>query len=188
MPAAVSEGLDLRAWGELPDRVRGELVDGRLVEEEQVGALHDVAVAWLIATLAGWVRARDGLIGGSDTRFAVTADRGRKPDLYAYLHGRRPPAHGLVATPPDLVVEVVSPAAQDAKRDRADKPHEYAAFGVASYWIVDPQRRTLEVFALGAAGGYERVGVFTDRVEEVRGFDDLGLDLDALWSELDRLV
>ncbi len=47
---------------------------------------------------------------------------------------------------PDLVVEILSPSTR--RLDRTDKMRIYARHGVAEYWLVDPQARTLEVFAL----------------------------------------
>ena len=47
---------------------------------------------------------------------------------------------------PDLVVEVLSPS--NWKDDRSLKFDVYARAGVPEYWIVDPERRTFEVFLL----------------------------------------
>ncbi|MGF1589569.1 MAG: Uma2 family endonuclease [Pleurocapsa sp.] len=43
--------------------------------------------------------------------------------------------------PPLLVVEVVSPGKKNRDRDYRYKRSEYAARGVANYWIIDPQAR-----------------------------------------------
>jgi Uma2 family endonuclease len=47
---------------------------------------------------------------------------------------------------PDLVVEVLSKGT--TKIDRNDKMKAYRKFGVSEYWIVDYQKRTVEVYAL----------------------------------------
>ncbi len=113
---------------------------------------------------------------------------GRKPDLSVYFQGRKPPAHGLITVPPDVMVEVVSPRPKDARRDRVEKMNEYAAFGVRFYWLVDPPLRTLEIFELGADGRYTRaVGVTDGIVDLVPGCEGLSIDVDALWALVDRL-
>src|SRR5258708_2187014 len=83
--------MTLAAWAGLDEEERGELVDGRLGEEEDVDAEHDIVGAWLIWTLQSWLASRSGLVGMSDTRFGVSRTRGRKPDTYVYLSGRAPP-------------------------------------------------------------------------------------------------
>ncbi len=47
---------------------------------------------------------------------------------------------------PDLIVEVFSPST--FKRDTGIKKKLYARHGVREYWIVDPERETVEVFLL----------------------------------------
>lgn len=47
--------------------------------------------------------------------------------------------------PPALVVEVVSPGKINRTRDYRYKHTEYAARGIAEYWIVDPEERQLTV-------------------------------------------
>ena len=71
-----------------------------------------------------------------------------EPDLVVVLDRS---AHLLsdrgIEGPPDLVVEVVSPAT--AARDRGQKLERYRTYGVPEYWVVDPDRRTMEVWRLG---------------------------------------
>ena len=166
----------------------GELVDGRLEEEEVPDVIHELVVTWLTYVLRTWL-GRNGFVLGSDAKYAVRADRGRKPDVAVYLHpeSRRPPARGLVRVPPDIVVEVVSPSPRDERRDRIEKMDEYASFGVSYYWIVDPGLQSLEIFEL-TGGRYARAARATEgRLESGPGCPGLHLDLDDIWSEISRL-
>lgn len=181
--------MTLAAWAQLPEDEEGELVDGRLVEEEMPDAIHEVIVVWLTFTLHGWLAPRRGVVLGSELRLAVSARRGRKADALVYLPGsKKPPARGLVRTPPDIILEVVSASPRDGRRDRVEKFDEYAAFGIKWYWIVDPALRTLEISELGADGRYVRaLGASAGKVEQVPGCEGLALDLDAMWQEVDAL-
>ena len=63
-----------------------------------------------------------------------------------------------------------------------------AAFGVRSYWLLDPQLRSLEVLELGPDGRYVHAAAATSGVLRERpSCPGLVIDLDALWAELDRL-
>jgi Uma2 family endonuclease len=70
-----------------------------------------------------------------------------------------PPLNGAVTSRgievvPTLVVEVLSPSTLSI--DRNTKQQLYARFDVPFFWLVDPESRTIEAFALGS-GGYTRV-------------------------------
>src|SRR5947199_2973362 len=86
--------LSLVEWFALPEDERGELVDGRLVEEEVPNYVHEILVILLGSLLRGWFVPRGGFVGGSDAKLAVGPKQGRKPDLTVYLAGTpcRPPA------------------------------------------------------------------------------------------------
>jgi Uma2 family endonuclease len=56
--------------------------------------------------------------------------------------------------PPALVIEVVSPGAENRDRDYRYKRTEYAARGIAEYWIVDPEMQQITL-CLWVNGQYE---------------------------------
>jgi Uma2 family endonuclease len=181
--------LTLDEWLALPEDEPGELCSGHLVEEEVPDYVHEVVVAWLIRVLYSWVSSRGGLVAGSEAKFGIRADRGRKPDLTVYLaESPKPPRRGIIRIPPDIVVEVISPTPRDVRRDRVEKMDDYAAFGVRFYWMVDPEIRSLEIFELGADGRYTRaLGATEGVLSEVPGCAGLTLGLSDLWTEIDRL-
>ena len=83
--------MTLAQWADMDEDEPGELVDGSLVEDEEVGALHEVVAAWFVWRLQCWLMSRGGLVLGSGVRFGVSPHRGRKPDVSVYFAGRRPP-------------------------------------------------------------------------------------------------
>jgi Uma2 family endonuclease len=184
----LGEPMTLEEWAAMPEDEPGELVDGRLEEEEVPDLVHETVVAWLIWTLKTWL-AEGGFVFGSEAKYAVRANRGRKPDVAVYLNpdGSRLPKYGIVRVPPDIAVEVVSSTPRDERRDRIEKMDEYAAFGVRFYWILDPGLQSLEIFEL-TSGRYARATRATEgRMESVPGCDGLTIDLDKLWNEISRL-
>ncbi len=181
--------MSLEQWGALDEDEPGELVEGRLVEEEMPTYIHELIVLWLGDVLRAWAIPRGGVVGGSEVKFAVRQRRGRKPDLSLYIGGKLPPGRAkLVRVAPYLMIEIVTPTPRDGRRDRVEKLEEYAAFGVRYYWIVDPELRTFEVFELGADGRYAHaLGATAGQLAAIPGCDGLALDLDGLWEEVARL-
>ena len=178
--------LTLEEWAQLDEDVEGELVDGTLEEEEIPSFLHEIIVSWLNAALRRWVRHRGGQVAGSETKIAVGARRGRKPDLSVYLRSHLPALDdALVRVTPYLVVEVTSPRPRDARRDRVDKLRDYARTGIRYYWILDPRLRSLEVFELAATGRYSLALTASEGRVRIPGCQGLALDLGGLWKEID---
>jgi Uma2 family endonuclease len=147
-----------------------------------------LVLSWLVHVLRTWL-GRNGFVFGSEAKYAVRADRGRKPDVAVYFgaDGSHLPKRGIVRVPPDIVVDVVSPSPRDERRDRIEKMDEYAAFGVRFYWILDPSLQSFEVFEL-LGGRYAPAARATEgRLDPVPGCPELVVDLDDLWAELSRL-
>ena len=178
------------AWALLPEETPGEVVDGLLIDEEMPDFVHETVVKLLLVILHSWIHPRGGVVFGSEAKYQVRATRGRKADLSVFMPGRpMPPRRGASRVPPDIVIEVISPTPRDARRDRVEKPDDYAEFGVRFYWIVDPEERTLEVFELSSDARYVRAFAAGEgQLTGIPGCEGLTLDLDALWAETERLA
>jgi Uma2 family endonuclease len=130
------------------DGNRYELIEGELHVAKQphwhhqriclrIGAILD---AWTQQTGQGVVNLAPGVIFSQDTGVApdvvwISSQRMSVVDLES----------GRVTGAPDLVVEVLSPGAENEGRDRRVKLQLYSRHGVREYWVVDWRRRTLEV-------------------------------------------
>lgn len=181
--------MSVEAWAALPEDEPGELVGGWIEEEEVADYEHETVVSFANALLRGWVVPRGGFVAGSDAKFALGEELGRKPDLSVYLPGGRvPPRRGPIRLPPDIMIEVVSPLPVDARRDRIAKLRDYARFGVRWYWLISPYSRTLEVLELDEDHRYVLVLAADEGSVTVPGCEGLVLDLDALWTEIARLA
>lgn len=72
-------------------------------------------------------------------------------------------------------------------RERIEKASEYERFGVRNYWLVDPELQSVEVFELGDGRYVHALPAADGQVDRVPGCTGLVLELDALWTEVDRL-
>lgn len=106
----------------------------------------------------GLVFATPGLI--------LTEMSGVIPDIVFFRHERSQDiiSGERLTGAPDLVVEILSPGAENVRRDRIAKRQLYARHCVAEYWMVDPEKRALEVYRL-QEGALELVATLKDEDE-----------------------
>ena len=124
------------------DGFRHELVDGVLLVSPSPRPLHQVTVWTLNRILDAWVRTHQlGFTGLAPCDLDLRNGQLLQPDLFV-IPLRRVPREWKEFGVPSLVVEVVSPAT--ARQDRSTKRVRYQRSGVAEYWIVDLDARTVE--------------------------------------------
>ncbi|HBE17943.1 MAG TPA: hypothetical protein DEG17_03805 [Cyanobacteria bacterium UBA11149] len=139
---------------------RYELVNGELVEMPSESDLNNAIAIFLLFAFGQFVPPR---LLRRGTEIVVTGFRSttRIPDLIVLteelattLSSRTRSIIMPDMPPPALVVEIVSPGTENEQRDYRYKRSEYAARGIAEYWLVDPQRAVVIVLTL-VAGFYE---------------------------------
>ncbi len=133
---------------------RYELVDGKLIIMPPESDRNNLIALYLLSEFLKLVPIR--LIRHKDTEIVVTGNRTRvrMPDLlilteelFTAIGGRRATITSDMPSPV-LVVEVVSPGKANRDRDYRYKRSEYAARGIAEYWIVDPEFSQVTVLSL----------------------------------------
>ncbi|HWE97492.1 MAG TPA: Uma2 family endonuclease [Tepidisphaeraceae bacterium] len=134
----------------LPDAVRFELVDGKLVERKMGMESSEIA-ARIVGLLMLFLRDHAvGRLYGADASyqcFVGSPDKVRKPDVSFIRSGRLPgdrSPKGHCPIPPDLAVEVISPG--DLAYEVEEKVAEYLAAGVPLVWVVTPPTRRVRVY------------------------------------------
>ncbi len=118
----------------LPDGVRAELHDGRLILVPSPNAEHMIASGELYVRLREMVGDRRRVIQEVDVRMA-DGHRYRKPDVLVL----REPARGRPMDPDNVLLacEVISPSGGD---ERGDKLTAYGEAGIEWYLIVEETR------------------------------------------------
>ena len=169
----------------LPPHVVGEILFGVLQTHPRPTPRHAVATLKLSSEVDGPFDRGRGGPGGWIFMVEPELHLGPHvivPDIAGWKRERLTPfpTTAYIELQPDWLCEVLSPSSQ--KLDRTDKLSIYAAFGVGHCWYVDPDARTLEVFAL-LAGRWQLAATFKDS-EPVKAppFEVHTFPLDVLWA------
>ncbi len=169
-------------WDAPEDDKRYEVLDGELVATPSPSWAHQSGLGNLYWSLAAWIHAHGlGKIVPAPLGVVLSPHTGVQPDL-VYVSSAR---LGIITERGiegalDLVVEVLSPSTE--VRDRGIKMRLYAAAGIPSYWLLDPQTGAVEPYRL-SAGGYESEGIYRPgSVYRPSLFPGLELPIADLWA------
>ncbi|HXO40266.1 MAG TPA: Uma2 family endonuclease [Thermoanaerobaculia bacterium] len=136
------------------DGKRHELIDGEHYVTPSPTLRHQLVLGNLHLDLGGYVEAN----GIGKTFFApldvILSDYDVvEPDLLFVSRERLARIGGpYIHAAPDLAVEVLSPGTR--RIDATQKLRVYEKFGVAEYWMIDPEAEWVEVHRASSAGGH----------------------------------
>ncbi|CAB3395472.1 Uma2 family endonuclease [Kyrpidia spormannii] len=125
---------------------RYEVIDGVMYDmTPPPSTLHQRAVVGLTVQLANHFHGTPCQVFAAPFGVWLTenADEHVEPDVLVICNPDIIVEKGAVG-PPDLVVEVISPAT--AAKDKGVKWQLYRRTGVREYWIVDPHHQTVDVW------------------------------------------
>jgi Uma2 family endonuclease len=162
-----------------------EWVLGRPVQKVSPTRRHAVLQGAMVEWLRTWARGRGQV--GTEWRFRITPPgeitRPLVPDVaylsYEKLKGLSDADRETPPVAPDIVVEIRSP--DDRPADVNHKRDVYLAAGSSLVFIVDPDRRTMNVFDQDGSGAeYGDTASYTSA-----RFPGLRLSLAEIFAELD---
>lgn len=138
---------------------RVELSNGYLEVLPMPSDRHQAALTAMLLVLVDHARRHGGKVRPAGIRLRLGDGRFREPDVVFLSKDRSELRGEQYWSGADVVVEVVSGGADDRTRDYVVKRREYAAAGIAEYWIIDPQEDRITVLRLEGEG-YVEHGVF----------------------------
>lgn len=168
---------------DLPEHVIGEIINGELHTFQRslvFSYAYTVLGATLVQLFIGKKEPDDWIVlNGPELHLRVNV---LVPDLAGW---RRERMSSLPETPwasvaPDWVCEILSPST--ARTDRLLKMPIYAREGVGHLWLLDPNARTLEVYALQTNGHWLLLTTLADDAEVRQPpFEAFSFSLGLLW-------
>lgn len=159
-----------------------EVLDGLLIKDPSPTVLHQRVSRRLQRLLEDYFTISDpaGEIFNAPLDVTLGDYTVVQPDIF-YIASRQEEIvlRARIDGPPTLVVEVISPST--SQKDRLRKLRIYQKAQVLHYWLVNPDEKTLECFALKDGAYTFAAGGMDDEVVEHPTFAGLSVDLKILW-------
>ncbi|MCI5146152.1 MAG: Uma2 family endonuclease [Candidatus Electrothrix sp. AR3] len=130
----------------LPEGTPCQLIAGEVIMSPSPVPLHQAIIMELSSQMLHFVKAnKAGLVFSAPLDVSLNEDNIFQSDIL-FIHKDNISIIGekMIEGAPDLVVEVLSPSS--AYHDLRTKFRVYEQSVVREYWIVDPERKSVEVF------------------------------------------
>lgn len=130
----------------LPEGVRAEVIDGKMYMMAPPTATHQIILNYINNKFYNYISENQGECQVFIAPFAVhlnETDNYVEPDLTVICDKEKYDEKGCHGAP-DLVVEIVS--ASSKRMDYAVKLFKYRTYGVREYWIVDSEKKRIQVY------------------------------------------
>ena len=168
---------------ELPDGLKGEILNGELRVVPHAFSGHTGVASRLIGELYGPFERKRGGPGGwvfdGDPQLNLGADV-VCPDLAGWKAARAPEeGEFFLGTVPDWVAEVLSEGTW--KQDRGPRMEAWGRRGTGHVWLLEPETELLEIY-WNDAGTMRPLATHQGRVQvRAAPFDSIELDLAFIW-------
>mgnify|MGYP001576927912 CR=1 FL=1 len=133
---------------QLPEDKRYEIIDGELFMVPSPNEAHQHILAYIFNCVFNYViKNKLGYVYCAPFDVLFSEEDIVQPDImFVSNKNKKIITKDNIKGAPDLLVEILSPST--SKRDIGIKKKLYARHGVREYWIVDPERETVDVFRL----------------------------------------
>lgn len=185
LPASLTFDQLYQQLKELPENQVGEIIHGTLHTNPRPAGPHGRAASALGMDIGTPYDRGKGGPGGwwiIDEPELHLGEQVLVPDIAGWQHETLPqiPQDHRFTVAPDWACEVLSPST--GKTDRIEKMPIYATQSVSYLWLVDPLVQTLETYVLNN-GQWTLTGSYKDDdTVSVAPFDEIELELKALWQ------
>jgi Uma2 family endonuclease len=138
----------IQFYNDITEQEKIEFINGEIVIHSPVKKRHNKA-SLLLAQLLNIYSAKHGLGFVGIEKIMITLTRNDyEPDICFFKKEKSQhfTEDQILFPAPDLVIEILSDSTED--RDRGVKFKDYQAHKIQEYWIIDPEKQTLEQYNL----------------------------------------
>jgi Uma2 family endonuclease len=183
--ATIPRIVTYEEWLQMPpaeDGRREEVVNGEIQVMPPPQLLHALVIQRMISRIVRQIDEASVAVIGSLFGLMIRQDplSCREPDLALFWTEKWVVRDGLVWSPPELVVEVISPS--ETKRRKQAKLDDYARIGVPEVWIVSPEAQSVEIRVLTEGKLVVRNIVVEGELRPTQ-FPDVAIPVAELWPE-----
>lgn len=138
--------MSFREW--LDENKKAEFINGEVILHSPVKKKHWSASGNLAFFIGFHIRIHDLGIIAIEKALIDLGKNDYLPDICFFFNEKANlfPDDQMVFPAPDFVVEILSKST--AKNDKGIKHQDYAAHGIREYWIIDPNRRSIDQYIL----------------------------------------
>jgi Uma2 family endonuclease len=152
MTARIERLLTIADWDAIPydECNRYEIIEGELFVSCSPGLPHQTVTTNLVFLIKGFLKTNPIGKVVLTPGLVLSNFSGVIPDVVFFRYDQRETivTGERLTGPPALVIEIISPGSKNIRRDRVAKLHLYAKHRVPEYWIVDPQKLSLERYVM----------------------------------------
>lgn len=165
----------------LPDGQRAELIDGQMYIMAPPIRIHQHLVMILSAYIHNYIKSKNGSCLVYPAPFAVFLNEDDRnyvePDISVICDRNKLNDKGCAGAP-DWVIEITSPS--NPENDYGIKLFKYRTAGVREYWIVNPQKHTVNVYDFEQEKK-SNLYAFSDTIP-ICIYEDLTINIDELFA------
>jgi Uma2 family endonuclease len=176
-----------RFYEEMSELQKVEFINGEIVMQSPVKWRHTVASQNLFMLLSLYVSKHHlGYVGHEKVLVTLTRND-YEPDIcyFGPEKARTFTPNQMKFPAPDFVAEVLSPSTE--ANDRGIKLLDYAAHGVAEYWIVDPDVEVIEQYTLKGETYQLRIKTDTGTVRSIT-VEGFAVSVRAVFDEAEKIA
>jgi Uma2 family endonuclease len=182
MPAVINNKTTTytsKDYFQLPEGVPYQLINGKLIYMASLTRAHQKVLGQLYRILIDYAEANQlGEVYFAPLDVEFSDMNIYQPDLLFVSNERKEILQERIKGAPDFVVEILS---SKPGFDLNEKKEGYGKYGVAEYWIIDPEKQFLAIFEnqngeMQERSHYEKTG--KAMCSTIKGFE---LDLEVLF-------
>lgn len=163
-----------------------EFINGEIVVHSPVKKRHNTASGLLYRLISIFAGKNDlGFVGIEKIMITLTRND-YEPDICFFKKEKSQhfTEDQILFPAPDLVIEILSDSTED--RDRGVKFKDYQAHKIQEYWIIDPEKQTLEQYNLNE-NAYDLIFKSSEGLVKSFVIDGFQIPVRAIFDEAENL-